>query len=89
LNNHIVNSVYIELHFCSAVTVSQTKLGFLQVTRLYKGIREEKNKIVRNILMKANNRKAFKKEKHESEEMQTFKSLMNLSKCNLTPRRSS
>lgn len=27
LNDHIIDSVHIELHLCSAVTVSQTKLG--------------------------------------------------------------
>lgn len=28
LNNHIVNSVDIEFHLCSAVTVPQTQLSF-------------------------------------------------------------
>lgn len=36
LNDHIVNTVNIELHLCPAVTVAQTKLSFLQVTSLYK-----------------------------------------------------
>lgn len=34
LNHHIVHTVYIELDFCAAVTVTQTKLGFFQVSRL-------------------------------------------------------
>ena len=34
LNDHIVNTVNIELDLCPAITVPQTKLRFLQVTRL-------------------------------------------------------
>lgn len=92
LNDHIVNTVNIKFHFCPAVTMSQTKLSFFQISRLY-NLRKwnEKNyKKLRGIRLhvKGGNH-ILRIPQKKTQKMLTLRSLRNLSKWRRTPRSSS